>query len=870
MGIAARVRAELLRQRELWPILRFINLRHFREHRRRVFLTVAGLAASVAMLTAISVINATLDRSIQNETHGLSGSASLQVIPAGATPLPASKLQAAAGVQGVQATVPVLRVVSRVSHGSVNKSMLLFAVPNNLSTLFPQGLGDVGPQLSSSSFTGGELTLTAALASSLGAHVNELVTVQTPSGARSVRIGAIVQHEPFSSMNGGVFGLMSLSAGQQLFGRVGEVSSIYIAARPGVGRTALQHALESRLGNGVSVGLPGAEAQAYESTFKSLAAVSEQARSIGLLVALFLVINTMAMALAERRHELALLSTVGAQKRQILGAFLAEAGLLGLLGGFLGVVFGVLVAHVLIQKALTSYNVLPVTQSGALAIEPTTLLFGLAGGFYVSIIGAIVPALRILKVQPIDALRMEGSYEWAKQQSQRMPVVMAALGALAIVLSALTAWKLPLGSNQIVEAAALVLAFGGAVLALPLVVPLLARVQQRALRPFLGPSGRLGADALLRAPGRTALTAGGIAIASGFVIAVGTGIGSFHSATNEAAAQWYQAPLYINLEGSTSYIVNQSLPVSEARQLEKVSGVKAVYPMRYGLVNAGGRQTLVEAMPIAEAAARGDDIMGSLGISRPALIKALGREEVVVSRLTARKFKLKPRYIVQLPTTRKRIAIRIGGLFDDLASFDSVLVEHSVYERLSGDRLADRFAVTTRPGANVAVVKRELQHYLDEHNIAATVFTNKQMEEYLVKSIQALFSIAQGIEVAALLVAALIVLSTMITVTFERGREFGVERVLGMSRRQLGRSVVMEGTAMTLVGAAVAIALGLGLGFLITLSLENQLGWQVTFRPSLSLTLGVVIVSTVIGAVAAFYPAWLAARRTIISLLRSA
>jgi putative ABC transport system permease protein len=833
-------------------------------------LTVAGLAVSVCMLVAISVINTTLRRSIQSETQGLSGSASLQVVPAGATSLPASTVNAVRATTGVQASVPLLRVVSRIQHRHLSKPLLLFAVPANLATLFPAGLGEVASQLAAPGFTNGEIALTTQLASSLGVHPGQAVTLQTPGGARSVLIGAIIAHSAFASLNGGVFALMSLPAGQQLFGRVREVSSIYVRARSGTQISALRKALRDRLGTGVVVGTPGVEGQSYQRTFNSLAAITEQARSIGLLVALFLMINTTAMAMAERRQELARLVSAGAQKRQILAAFLAEASVLGMTGAVVGVIGGALLAHVLVQRAVASYDVLPVTVSGPLVIEPMTVLAGLAAGFYVSIIGATVSAWRILKVTPLDALRHDSSYEWASQQRRRPPVALAAAGAVAIALAPLTAWQLRIGSHPAVEALAIVLAFGGTALTLPVVIPWLARWLQHALRPLLRPSARLGADALIIAPGRTTITAGGVAIAAGFVIAVGSSIGSFRSATDEAAAQWYRAPLYVNLEGATSYIVNQPLPVSVARRLAAVSGVKALYPMRYGLINAYGHQILVEAMPIAQAAIAGDYIMGSLGISQQALIRTLARGEVVVSRLTARHYHLRPGDVLHLPTTRGLVTIKAGGLFNDLASFDSMLIEHSVYEKLSGDHQADRFAVAIKRGANVARVRRELQRLLNARSIAATVFTGSQMEEYLVSSIQGLFSVAQGIELAALIVAALIVLSTMVTAAVERESEFGIERMLGMSRRQLGNSVIFEGLAMTLVGGIVAVALGLGLGSLITLSLQNQLGWPVTFRPTVSLTLGVVLVVAAIGAVAALYPALLVSRRTVVGLLRSA
>ena len=854
---------------ELWTIFGLVNRRHYREHTRRALLTLAGLAGSVCLLVAISVINSTLTDSIRGETHGLDGSSALQVIPNGATPLPSSAIATAMHTQGVQQAVPMLRVVSRIRRGRVSEPLLLFAVPGNLGALFPRGLGELARQLDAPGFAGGELVLTKQLASLLDARAGEEVTLQTPEGARAVRVGRVLAHDPFGAVNGNVLALMALQSGQRLFGRPEQVSTINITARTGTQIPALQEALRSRLGTGVEVGSPGAEGQAYEQTFGTLAAITEKARTIGLLVALFLVINTMTMAIAERREEIALLTVSGAQRSQIFAAVLVEASVLGLLGGVIGLTLGALLAHALVQHALASYNVLPVTVSGPLAVEGKVIAAAVAGGVYTSIIGAAIPARSILKVTPIDALRPEGSHEWANER-RRAPTARLVAGLTAIALSVMIAWLLPIGSSSAVFGAALALAFGGSLLTMPFLIPLAAKVLRGALRPLLGPSEKLGADALLRTPGRTTVTAGGIAVAAGFVIALGLGIGSFRSATEEAARQWYQAPLYINLEGATSYIVNQPIAASLRSRLAVAEGVKALYPMRYGLINAHGRQTLVEAMPIAEAAREGNYIMGSLGIARKSLVKALGRGEVVLSRLTARRYHLSPGDVLSLPTTRGLVTIRIGGLFDDLASFDSVLVEHSVYERLSGDRQADRFAVVTRPGADVARVKHELQRLLDAQGISASVLTREQMVNYLVTSIQGLFAVTQGIEVAALLVAMLIVLSTLTAASFERRREFGIERMLGMGRRQLGRSVVFEGTAVSFVGATIAAAIGLGLGLLITLSLENQLGWQVSYHPTATLTLGVMLAVSVLGGAAALYPAWLATRTTLVSMLRSA
>jgi putative ABC transport system permease protein len=853
--------------RELITILRRVTARHFREHRLRLALTVAGIAAAVSMMVAISIINATLRQSIRSETAGLAGSATLQVLPGGATPLPDSSVGVAAATPGVRAAVPVLRVISKLSHRRSSRSVLVFGVPANFAGLFPRGLGEVGRQLTDVAPGRGGLALTSGLASSLGLRVGDVVRLQTPRGVRAVSVGAVLGRNPFAALNGGVFALMSLPASQALFDRPHEVSTVYVASGPRVGVSALRKKLQQRLGRGASVGSPGTEGLAYEQTFNTLAAITEIVRTIGLLVALFLVMNTMAMAVAERRVEVALMLTAGARRRQIVMAFLVEAGILGFIGAAIGVVFGATLADLLVQRAVASYSVLPVTAGGPLTVPLFTLLAGLAGGFYTSVLGAAIPTRQIMKATPIDALRQSDSYEWASERGRRRHRGAAVAGTAAIALSVLAASLLPIGSSEGAFAAAAVLAVGGFLLVLPLIIPVSVRTFTRLVRPLLRPSAKVVTDDLMRSRGRTALTAGGVALAAGFAIAIGTAIGSFRSVATESAARWYQAPLYVNLEGTTSYSINQPQPAAEVKELARSDGVKAVYPMRYGLIDANGHQILIEAMPIAQAAALGDRIMSVLGISRQALTHALGRSEVVISRLTARREKLVPGEVFQVPTTRGLVKLRVGGLFDDLASFDSALIEHSVYERLSGDSQVDRFAVVTRPGADPSSVRRTLEQRLSGQGIAASVLTGGEMVAALAASIGSFFMIAQGVDLVALVVAGLIVLSTMATAVLERRRELGIKRVLGMSKRSLGRAVILEGTFVSAIGAVVAIALGLGLGWLITRSMQNELGWTVEYRPAPSLVLSVVVICACVGAVATLYPAWLATRSHIVDLL---
>jgi putative ABC transport system permease protein len=240
-----------------------------------------------------------------------------------------------------------------------------------------------------------------------------------------------------------------------------------------------------------------------------------------------------------------------------------------------------------------------------------------------------------------------------------------------------------------------------------------------------------------------------------------------------------------------------------------------------------------------------------------------------VSRLTARRHHLQVGDIAHFPAIRGVRSFRVAGMFNDLASSDAFYIDYDVYQRLSTDTKADRFALALAPGADPRVVGARVQRYIDDHGLPATVATSNQMADYVLDVLRGVFSLANGAQLAALLIAAMVVLNTMLTVTYERRREQGIQRMLGLTRRQLSGSVVLEGVVVSLVGATIAVVLGLMLGFVMTIGIENQLAWHVTFRPAAGATLAAVLVTVAIGALASGYPSWLATRPALMELLHS-
>jgi putative ABC transport system permease protein len=867
-GTLARVRAAAREQLvACWTVFRLVNLRQLTRRRRRATFTLLGIAAAVSLVVAITVVNTAVRGTVRETAVGLAGTAQLEVRPYGAPSLAPAALRRTRATRGVGTVVPTTQQIARMRHGGASARVLVAGLPPAVATLFPDGFGTATAAVIHPA--AGTVVLAPQLAATLGARAGDAVTVATTNGTRRLFIGAVLPRGPLSTVNGGDLALAGLADSQRMFDRPGKLDRVYVTVPPGRSAGALQSDLRRALYGKALVGDPGAAAAPYEHTFDGIATTTQQIRAVALLVALFLVLNTMAMSLAERRADLALLVTGGTQRGAIIAAFVAEAALVGCAGGALGTIVGFLLAHRLVDQVQTVYeSVLPITSAGAVHLTARQALLGVASGTAVAMIGAAFVARRVARLTPIEALGPAAPYA-VSARSRGPRTGRLALGGLgATAAAALVVALAPVGSHPALLGLALALTLAGALLLLPFLVGALSAASGHAWPRLLGVRGRLAADGLVRAPARTTVAAGALGLTIALVVASASGLGSFRHEVNRAARTWYAAPLYVRANGEGLLASDQPLPVALRRRLAAIDGVRAAYPIRAALLERRGQQIAILAFPIAQAARHGDQLTGDVPADDRRLVAAVGDGAVVAARLSARRHQLRIGSIVHVTVAGNDHRFHVAGLFNDLASTDAVYMEHSQYQRLSDDANADRFALTLDPGASRGVVAARVQRFLDANGLPGTVATSTKMESYVLELVNGLFSLAAGAQLAALLIAAMVVLNTMLTVTFERRRELGLQRMLGMTGRQQAGTVVLEAVAMSAVGAALAVMLGLVLGALMTVGIENQLAWHVGFHPAIGATVAATLVAIAIGAAAACYPSWLATRPPLMELLR--
>ena len=853
-----------------WTVIaRRVNLRHARRHRLRTLLTIAGVASGVALTFSINVINTTLVTSFRSSVRELAGDAELEVAAADASGLPAATVDEVERTEGVANAVPVLRTTTEVSGFEGSRRVLVIGATPEFSTLVPRGLGPLAEMRVDFAGDTSGLLLAEGLARSLGVQTGDRLAVQTPTGTRPVEVAGTVGGALIDAVNGGDVGVMLLPAAQELFAKDGRVDSIYVVIDPGVSIDDAERALEGALGGAATIGPPGERGAGFERVFDSLGTLLSMGGTVALFVALFVVYNTMSMSLAERRREISMVLAFGAPPRAVFGAFLAEALVLGTIASVLGVLGGLALAQLLVQRATEALSFLPLAAAGSLDVSPAAVALGIGGGILVSLIGAYVPARRVLRVSPIESLRPEASYEWTSTTLKvRGRSFAAGLVLIALGLACFVAFLFATEQRWLVSAG-LVCGLGGVSLLLPTIVPLSLRLLRPIARKGFGTIGRLSIDALEKNPGRSTFTVAALVLTLGLVVAVASALGSYRAQVDRLITALIGSPLYVSAPSYTGVTSDQPLSGDLKSQIEQVPGVAYVYPLRFTFLELGDRQALLNAVPVGPAIERGATTdLTAITDTPEAFLEGLERGDIVLSNLAAEARGLEAGDRLALPTPQGRKVFDIAGTYQDLTSFDSIYMGYSTYTKYWNDHTADEFAVLIDDGAEVAEVETALESFVSDAGIDARIYTKEELGGRIVQTVEGTFSLANGIQLAALIVAIFTIANTMFTAILERRWEMGLQRAVGMSGKQLGATVLLESAAIGLIGGAGGAILGTGSGLVMTKAMEAQFAWQVPFQvPWLLIAISVGL-GVLVAAAAGAIPSRLAVRTRIIESLR--
>lgn len=641
--------------------------------------------------------------------------------------------------------------------------------------------------------------------------------------------------------------LFSPAQAREVFAPTDKVPGIIVRGNGDVTQEALAQTVREALPDTVAV-MTGAEraAESASNVSKRLEFLTNMLYvfgAISLLVGGFIIVNTFNMVLAQRTSELALLRALGSGRGQVIGMVLFESIIVGLLGGLLGLAVGMGLAQAV--GAFLKHTGLEVS---SMVITPVSLGVALALGVAVTTLAATFPALSASKVSPMSALR---STHAPKKRSltarTQVGAAVVFLGACLLPVSHLTTATT---RNVVLGFAALLILVGVVVASAGLVKPLLGSLTLPF--KFAGVVPKLARNNSLRSPRRTAITAGALMVGLTLVSAVGI--------VSESATASLSTVLQDGVKSDLIISGGQSgMPTDAADKVRSVDGANNVAALN-------GVAMTIDKQRSLGVSATSKDISDSINITMyKGELSALDNGKLVIAKEVAESNNLAVGDTWKMALgDNKSKDYEIGGIYTDSPVLEkqtlipAAVVKESVdaNQQVSLVVLADIADSTTADK-----VRADIAEAVKDYG-SVSVQSRAEFASAQSAPIRQITAMIMGLLSMSVLIAGLGIVNTLIMSIYERTREIGMLRAIGLERGELRRMVVMESAFTTVFGAILGAALGLGLGVLIQRTLEDS-GLSVLAVPWHMLA-AVVLGAAIIGVLAALLPAYRASKISVL------
>lgn len=691
-----------------------------------------------------------------------------------------------------------------------------------------------------------EVVLLKDLAADEGLAVGDTIGVSGTQGTEDFEIVGIARFGDVGSLGGATFGLFDLETGQRLLDKEGRLSSVSVAAAGGVPDAQLKESLEGELGDEVRVRTGDEQAAAdSEDIEEALAFIRYFLLAFGFIalgVGAFVIYNTLTITVAQRVRELATLRALGATGRQVRRSVLIEGLVLGVLASAVGLVVGYFLARGLSSLFVALGIDLPQTDQ---VVKLRTVIASVAIGVVVTAIASIAPARRATRISPVAAMQ-EGAKLPAKLGSRR-PLWGVAVLAIAAALLGIGAF----GGGDVgfglilIGIGTLVLFAGVAMLAHRVVTPLAAWLGAPARR-FAGAAGHLARENATRNPARTASTAGALMIGLALVTLVATLGEGLRSSSRDAVQTQVRAP-FVVVSGNGF----DTVPRGVGEAIAKLEGAE-VYPLREDRARAFGEALTVNGV------ARGSGAVTNLEVEP-------GPGEAVLERAYASDegLAIGDRFTLTGPDGRQ-LDLTVAGLQTRTAvqNLDPVLGKVIISLETFDEnfpRPGDQF-VFVAGDTTLADIEGAVAAFPDVEADTRADFITARVDE-----INGLLGLLYVLLALSVIVSLFGMVNTLVLTVFERTREIGMLRAVGMSRRQVRRMVRHESIITALIGAALGLPLGVALAALMAKALESE---GVTFVLPVGALITFTIVAIIAGILAAIAPARRAARLDVLRALQ--
>ena len=704
----------------------------------------------------------------------------------------------------------------------------------------------------------GEIAIDKKTADAQDFSVGNTVEVIARGPVERFRVVGTVKFGGLNSLGGATLAIFDLPTAQRIFHKEGKLDSIGIAGNSGVSPPQLVSQVQPLLPPTAQVRTGEQEAkQAAEDTNGFLNILEYFLLAFGfvaLFVGAFVIANTLGITIAQRMRELATLRTLGATRRQVYWSVVLEAFVIGVLASVIGLFLGLGLAKLL--NALFVAFGIDLPQVGTV-FKTRTVVVALVVGVIVTLIAAIRPALRATRVEPIAAVR-EGALLPPSRFARFGPYIALAViaGAVGLMLVGLFVGGLSTKPRLLCIGIGALAVFIGVAMLAPTLVPPVARRLGWPAAQFGGAAGMLARGNSIRNPSRTASTASALMIGLTLVTLVAVLAAGLKTTFESSVNDLFVADYALTSE-------NGFTPTSTASEqaIRGVPGVKVVSGVRAGQGRVFGKRVGVTAVePNVGDVIDVDWIAGGTQVP-----KQLGSDGAFVAKSYAEDHDLGVGSPLALETpTGDTLSLTLRGIFDPPkggSPFGTVTISAARFDRSYANPQNLYAFVKTQGGVSeeeTARLAASLDSFPD-----AKIQTRQEFIDLQEQGINLLLKLLYVLLSLSIIISLFGIVNTLVLTVFERTREIGMLRAVGMTRRQVRNMIRHESIITALLGAALGIPVGIVLALMVGKAIDYPaftIPWG---------TLVVFIVAAIIaGLLAAIFPARRAGRLNVLQALQ--
>jgi putative ABC transport system permease protein len=833
-------------------------IRNLSASKLRLFLTSLAVVLGVGFVVGSFVLGDTINAAFDDVFETASAGTAVQVrgvetvSEADRQPVPSSLVPAIRAVDGV-----------RTAEGSVFGTAQIIGSdgkPAGISGPPALGFGwsddeDLNPVRVTSGTAPRaprDLVIDATTAADEDFSLGDRVRVITASGSARYRLVGIVTFGQQNDLAGATIAAFTTATAQVALDSRDRFATVGVTADPGPSDAELARRIQAALPSGYEAITGAAASKEASDQFKGFVEIFRDFllafAAIALFVGSFIIFNAFKITVAQRTRTLGLMRAVGASGSQVVRSVLLEAAIIGMVASVIGIAFGVVFAAILRAGFNAVGAALPAT---TLQVLPRSIIAGFAVGTLVTVAAALVPAWKASRVPPIAA--MHDVHDTGSPRARVAVSVVLGLSGVGLVLLGLLA---PLGGLAprfaLIGCGAVLLFIGSAMLTQYVARPLARIIGAPTAR--LGLAGRLGRENAMRNPSRTAQTAAALTIGVALVTVVTIFASSLSETYVGAVDTRIRADLVILAGAQQPFSTGAASTLRGTEEFAEVNAwrrgdfkdaagstrsLTAVDPARLGAVydpgvTQGSMEALSQAGTIAVHEDYADEKDLSVGSRVPVLFARTGR------------------------TT-----LRVAAVFSD-DMFNRFFISIRQYERdftaQEDQVILIRAGEGVAPGVAKAAAERDLEAFPN-----LDVRTKAEYKDLIASQINTFLALFYVLLAMAIVIAIFGIVLTLALSVFERTREIGLLRAVGLSRRSVRAMIRWEAMIVALIGALVGVVLGAFLGVVSVSAIPEFKALTIPW-PSIVVFFAA---AALFGVLAAILPARRAARLDILKAIQS-